>query len=322
MPLVSIIMAAFRAERFIDDALASIRAQTHADLEIIVVDDGSPDATADRISRHADVDPRVRLIRLEANGGQSAAVNRGLREARGDYIKFFDADDVLSPDFVAVQLAALADHPRHVTYASWGRFINDPVETVFTPHPGWHHSSNPLDWIVETWRDTEPMYQCALFLIPRALLDQVGGWDERLGLINDFEFFTRLVLAADGIRFTPEARLYYRSGLIHSVSGLKSRKGCESACLSTLLGIHHLLARENSPRTRRVAADVIQAHVQNFYPRFPDLLAPCMAEIKQLGGSQFLPKGGRIFRTVTTVFGWRAALRIRRMSAALLSVAR
>jgi glycosyltransferase involved in cell wall biosynthesis len=311
MPLVSIIMAAYRAERFIDEALNSARAQTHPELEIIVVDDCSPDATAERVAAHIAADPRVRLIRMPSNRGQCAALNRGLAEARGDYIKFFDSDDVISPNFIAAQLSALAGRPRHLAYASWGRFINDPAEAVFTPHPGWHDSGQALEWIIETWRDTEPMYQCALFLIPRPLLDHTGGWDERLGLINDFEFFTRVVLASDGIRFTPEARLCYRSNLDNSLSGLKSRKGCESACLSIQLGVRHLLARENSPRTRRVAADLLQAHVHSFYPRFPDLLAPCMAEIQRLGGSQIQPQGGRFFRLLATIFGWRFALRIR-----------
>lgn len=313
MPLVSVIIPAFRAERFIDAALQSVRSQTHADLEIIVVDDASPDSTADRIARHAADDPRVRLIRLPRNTGQSAAVNRGLAEARGDYIKFFDADDILSPGFIAAQLAVLSVRPRHLAYASWGRFTSDPAATVFTPHPGWHDSDNALDWLVETWRDTEPMYQCALFLIPRTLINEVGGWDERLGLINDFEFFTRLVLAGDGIRFTPEARLCYRSGQDGSLSGLKSRTGCESASLSVQLGIRHLLARERSPRTLRVAADMLQAHVHAFYPSFPDLLAPCLDEITRLGGSSLQPKGGRLFRFVTTVFGWRLSLRLRRI---------
>ncbi|MBC8039403.1 MAG: glycosyltransferase family 2 protein [Opitutaceae bacterium] len=312
MPLVSIIIPAFRAERVIDAALQSVRTQTHADLEIIVVDDASPDATADHVAHHVAADHRVRLVRLPRNSGQSAAVNRGLGEARGDYIKFFDADDLLSPEAVAVQVAALAAKPRHLAYAAWGRFYTDPSETRFTPHPGWHDSDNALDWLIETWRDTEPMYQCALFLIPRALITEVGGWDERLGLINDFEFFTRLVLASDGIRFTPEAKLCYRSGLDGSLSGLKSRQGCESASLSVQLGIHHLLARERSPRTLRVAADILQSHVLAFYPGFPDLLAPCLDQINRLGGSSLQPKGGRLFQLITALCGWRTALRLRR----------
>jgi glycosyltransferase involved in cell wall biosynthesis len=312
MPLVSIIVAAHRAERFIDEALASARAQTHADLEIIVVDDASPDGTASRVQAHVDSDPRVRLLRLPVNRGQCAAANHGLAQAAGDYVKFFDADDLISPDFVATQVAALQARPLYLAYGTWGRFFQDPAEAVFTPHPGWHDSNTPLDWLLETWLDTEPMYQCALFLIPRPLLDLAGGWDERLSLINDFEFFSRLVLASGGIAFTPDARLFYRSGLPDSLSNLKSRKGCESACLSTLLGTRHLLAREDSPRTRRASADMLRANVHAFYPMFPDLLEPVETEIARLGGSCLRPKGGRAFRLVSGVFGWRVALRIRR----------
>jgi glycosyltransferase involved in cell wall biosynthesis len=305
-------MPAFKAERFIDAALGSVRAQSHAELEIIVVDDASPDGTAGRVQTHVNADSRVRLLRLPANRGQCAAANHGLAHARGDHVKFFDADDLLSPDFVSVQLAALRERPRHLAYAAWGRFYCEPAEAVFTPHPGWHHSNFPLEWLLETWLDTEPMYQCALFLIPRPLLDLAGGWDERLSLINDFEFFSRLVLASGGIAFTPNARLFYRSGLPGSLSNLKSRKGCESACLSTMLGTRHLLAREDSPRTRRASADMLRANVHAFYPMFPDLLEPVETEIARLGGSRLRPQGGRAFRLVSGVFGWRVALRIRR----------
>jgi glycosyltransferase involved in cell wall biosynthesis len=305
-------MPAFRAERFIDAALTSVQAQTFEELEIIVVDDASPDGTASRVQAHAASDPRVRLLRLPVNRGQCAAANHGLAHARGDYVKFFDADDLLSPEFVAAQLAALRDRPRHLAYGTWGRFYRDPSDAVFTPHPGWHDSDAPLEWLLETWLDTEPMYQCALFLIPRPLLESAGGWDERLSLINDFEFFSRLVLASGGIAFTPGARLFYRSGLPGSLSNLKSRKGCESACLSTLLGTRHLLAREDSPRTRRAAADMLRANVHVFFPMFPDLLAPVETEISRLGGSNLRPQGGRAFRLVLNLFGWRVALRMRR----------
>jgi len=312
VPLVSIIIPAFKAEPFIDAALASARAQTSPELEIIVVDDASPDGTAGRVASHAAADPRVRLLRLPVNRGQCAAANHGLAHARGNFIKFFDADDLLSPDFISAQLAALRDRPLHLAYGTWGRFFQDPAEAVFTPHPGWHDSNSPLEWLLETWHDTEPMYQCALFLIPRRLLDLTGGWDERLSLINDFEFFSRLVLTSDGIAFTSDARLFYRSGLQGSLSNLKSRKGCESACLSTLLGTRHLLNREDSLRTRRASADMLRANVHVFYPLFPDLLTPVEAEITRLGGSRLRPQGGRAFRMISRLLGWRVALRIRR----------
>jgi hypothetical protein len=134
----------------------------------------------------------------------------------------------------------------------------------------------------------------------------------RLSLINDFEFFPRLVLASEGVIHTPGARLYYRSGLPGSLSQRKSRAALESAWLSVSQAVAHLKKAEDSPRTRRVSADMLRAFVNAYYPGAPDLMRLALAECRALGGSNLRPKGGRLFRLVSHLFGWRFALRIRR----------
>lgn len=102
-------MPAFNGERFVDQALRSACEQTYEDLEVIVWDDGSTDRTAEIVQNVSD--PRVRLVRSRANRGHAAALNGALRLARGEYVKFLDADDALGPDCVA-RLAELMDaHP-------------------------------------------------------------------------------------------------------------------------------------------------------------------------------------------------------------------
>jgi glycosyltransferase involved in cell wall biosynthesis len=303
-------MSAYQAERHVAASLDSALAQTYPRIEIIVVDDGSTDRTpgilADFARSHG-----VQVINQD-NLGQSAALNRGLAAARGDYVKFFDSDDLLDPGAVALQVAALeSSPPGQLAYGEWARFHVEPTEAIFVPHPGWHDSS-PIEWIVTTWSDTEPMYQCALWLIPRALLSRAGGWDERLGLINDFEFFTRLVLASSGVVHTPGARLYYRSGLKDSLSRQKSRAALESAWSSSRQAVALLLAAEDSPRTRRVAAGILQGLVFAYYPAAPDLMRLALAEVRRLGGTRLRPAGGLGFRLIVRLLGWRVALRIRR----------
>jgi glycosyltransferase involved in cell wall biosynthesis len=95
-PLVTAIVPAHNAARYVEATLHSLRQQTHSALEILVVDDGSTDDTAERVAREAERDGRLRLIR-QANAGVAAARNRGLEEARGDFIAFVDADDVWYP---------------------------------------------------------------------------------------------------------------------------------------------------------------------------------------------------------------------------------
>lgn len=309
-PLVSVIMPARNAARWLPQSLDSVLAQTYPHREIIVVDDGSTDETAAVLEAYRCAHG-IRVLTQPTGGGQSRACNRGLAEARGQYVKFFDADDVMSPNMLETQVAALDGHPGCLAFGIWGRFYRDPAEAVFKPHPGWHDADSGLEWIVETWADTRPMYQCALWLLPRELLARVGGWDERLSLINDFEFFTRLVLNSRGLIFTPDAHLYYRSNLPGSLSAQKTPAALASCLLSCQLGIAHLLAREDSPRTRRVSADILRNFSFDFHPTCPQLASDAERQITALGGSAVRPGGGRLFRLVSTCFGWPAALSLR-----------
>ncbi len=310
-PLVSIVVAAHNAAPWLAETLDSGLCQTYRSLEIVVVDDGSTDDTPDILNRYAGTHPGSFRILKTPGIGAAAARNRGFAASSGDFIKFLDADDLISPNMVAQQVAALIGRQGYIAYGEWARFLIDPNEAVFDPHPGWHDSDNPVRWICETWEDTEPMYQCGMFLIPRSILEKAHLWDERLSLIDDFEFFTRIVLGSSGIVHTPGARLYYRSGLSGSLSARKSRIAWESACLATHLACEHLLSREDSPRTRRVAADACQNLVFSIYPGHPDLVADLLSEVRRLGGSQRLPDGSRIFRLLARTLGWRTVLLLR-----------
>lgn len=302
-PLTSIIIPCYNAAAWLRESVESALAQTWPAIEVIVVDDGSADQSL-AVARGFEV--RGVRVATQANRGAAAARNHGLRLARGDFVMFLDADDLLSPEAIAAQHAALVRRPGGIALGMWSRFRQHPVEAVFAPRPGWHDSDS-VAWIKETWRDTEPMYQCGLFLIPRAVLARAGEWDERLSLIDDFEFFTRLVLASDGIVFTPAARLYYRSGLVGSLSRQKSRRAWESAVLSTNLAVDHLLAREDSPDTRHLSANMLQALLYSLYPAHADLRASLAARIATLGGANLPPPGGPRFQQLARLTGWRIA---------------
>lgn len=105
-PLVTAVVPAYNAARTIDETLRSIRSQSYTHLEILVVDDGSTDATPAIVAAHAAVDPRIRPIR-QANAGVAAARNRGIAEARGDLVALTDADDVWAPTKIERQVAVM-----------------------------------------------------------------------------------------------------------------------------------------------------------------------------------------------------------------------
>jgi glycosyltransferase involved in cell wall biosynthesis len=106
-PAVSVVMPLFNKERFIESALDSVFGQTFRDYEVIVVDDGSTDGSADRIRPRQS---RLRYVRQE-NAGPGAARNAGIRLARGRYIAFLDADDLWLPEKLQEQVSFMASHP-------------------------------------------------------------------------------------------------------------------------------------------------------------------------------------------------------------------
>ena len=108
--LISVVMAVWNGERFVADAIASALAQTYAELELVVVDDGSTDATPAILDRFAAADPRLRVLR-QANAGAAAARNAALAAASGDWAFNLDADDLMK-DGLAPEEASLADRRR------------------------------------------------------------------------------------------------------------------------------------------------------------------------------------------------------------------
>lgn len=307
-PLVSICIPCFNAERYIGAALDSVLAQTYPEIEVVVVNDGSTDRSREILARYED---RVRVLD-QPNKGQCAAANHAFAVSRGHLIKFFDADDVIAPDMISRQVERLAGRKNVVVLGEWTRFHGPaPAGEKFEPLP-MYRDALPVDWLSSQWLDAQPMMQCGLWLLPRDVVDRAGLWDERLSLINDFEYFSRVLLAAREILYAPGARLYYRSGIPGSLSGQKSRKAVESQFLSLMLGTGHLLAAQDSPRVRRACANALISFDYEHYPRHADLRAQILARVAELGGANIAPSGPPGFHKLRRLIGWRVARHIQR----------
>ncbi|MFN8207200.1 MAG: glycosyltransferase family 2 protein [Bacteroidales bacterium] len=308
LPLVSVIIAAYNAEKYIESALDSILAQTYSNLEIIVVDDGSLDSTGKLLKRYI---PKGVTVFTQENKGQNAALNFGYSRSAGSLIKFMDADDLINEQCIAIQTEALKDKPDSIAYGEWARFFNDDPSTArFTPKPYWKDML-PIDFL--TSDAAGPMLQCGIMLVPRTLLDKAGLWDTRLLLANDTELYTRILLKSVGTVFTQGARLYYRSGIKGSLSNQKSRRFFEATFLGTNLIAEHLLPVENSDRTRKLIANLLQQRLYEMYPCFPDLEKLHKDEIIKMGGSTLIYKSGKIFNLLRRMVGWKIALRIKNL---------
>lgn len=305
-PLVSIIIPAYNAERWIGATLDSCVSQTWENIEVIVVDDGSSDQT----SRAADAtrDPRVQLFRQDHNGA-AAARNRGLEEALGDLIQFLDADDLLSSDKLEKQIEALREEQADaVASCAWGSFVAAPETATIATEPVWP-IADPVKWLTVSLSGGG-MMQPAGWLTPRSVADAAGPWDESLTLHDDGEYFARVLLKASLNVFVPEAKVYYRI-VADSLSNRRSRAATESALAVCRSRERHLLAACDTSRVRRALATQYAQFAYEFVETAPDLANDALGAIRALGVRPVPVIGGRSFRVLSSTVGFERALRLR-----------
>lgn len=202
MPKVSVIIPAYNAAAYIADAIHSALAQTWPDKEIIVVDDGSADATASI----AESIPGITCLR-QANGGVSCARNVGVRHSSGDMIAFLDADDIWHPDKVEAQVRLLERYPDcDLVYAT---FMEIPESLV----PGtWPNSDisrhSRTTELVDSFLD--PFFGTSTVVVRRDAFHRAGGFDETLPYAEDIDFFLRVLIECPATAMLDAVAVYKR----------------------------------------------------------------------------------------------------------------
>lgn len=306
-PLVSVVMPVYNGMPFLPEALESVRKQSYRNLEIIIVDDGSTDSTADYLM--ALNDSRLRILR-QPNKGQCAALNCGITNATGDYIKFVDHDDLINANHIEAQLNAIGSCSDVVASCRWGYFRGNPDASWFPDEVTHRNYDEPMDFLVDSLTRDHQMLGGWMWLIPKSMLATAGGWDERLSFDNDYEFSTRLLLASDGVRFASDAKFFYRKGVQSSMTQGFDRSAMESAYLAGMQATERILAYENSERTRRMCADRLQKRLFQFYPEYPELAREIERRISELGGSKLVLQGGPVLRFLRGFMPWKMIRRL------------
>lgn len=189
MPLVSVIIPTYNRADYIGEAIRSVQAQTHRDVEIVVADDGSTDNTADIVGQFG---AAVIYIPLPHRGQPAAARNAGLGVARGQFIAFLDSDDLFLPDKLALQLSAFHAHPDAGLVYSNGHFFRDDSRQA---------TGYALDGLPVPSGDVLPellqgnfIASPAVALIRRSCLDAVKGFDENPSFVGveDYDLWLRV----------------------------------------------------------------------------------------------------------------------------------
>jgi len=208
-PLVSVIIPAYNAQPYIDQALATVAAQTYRPLEVLVADDGSTDGTARCVERWRNAGLPVEWIEgRDRSGRPSVPRNRALRVARGELVAFLDADDLWTSRKIEDQVAAMQAHPDLVLVYSMLRTFG--ATTIGAPVFGlkpWPTRA-ALDRSTLEHANTIP---CSSVLARRTVLTALGGFDEdpHLQAVEDFDLWLR-VSELGPIGFIPRVHGYYR----------------------------------------------------------------------------------------------------------------
>lgn len=185
-PQVSVVMPAFNVAPFILESVRSVLGQSFRDLELIVVDDGSVDGTADRLLGVRD--PRLRVIR-QANGGSSSARNSGIRLASGEYVGFLDADDLWSPNKLETQIAFLEQHPEVDLTFSRSELIDEDGNATGRTSAAVSGKVTLQDLLTEN-----VINNGSAVVMRRKALDLAGHFDAELKACVDWDLWLRVAM--------------------------------------------------------------------------------------------------------------------------------
>jgi len=214
-------MPAYQSAATVGAAVSSVLWQSYPNIELVVVDDGSTDATAAIVRAFGD---RVRLLE-QSHAGVSVARNRGLAEASGDLISFCDSDDVLFANHIAALVASWRCRGGIVTANAFWMFPNGVVPGR-TVHSGRFPAPEEQRMAILQRNFVSPMS-----VVPRAVIDELGGFDPELRAAGDLAFWLKLIFAGHRIALQPRPLALYR----WSITGITGRRGLVDAAVTRVL---------------------------------------------------------------------------------------
>lgn len=215
--LVSVVMPCFDAERYVAEAVGSVLGQTHRNIDLVVVDDGSGDRSPAILAELAAAHPdRMRVLRSQ-RAGPYPARNLGLRQVRGDYVAFLDADDWWLPVTLERLLAVLQAQKADLAYCGWQN-VGEGIESKPYVPPA-YEADDPVANFIRScpW----PIHAA---LVRRPIVDRLGGFSERRFASMDYDFWLRVLGQTRRIVRVPEVLAFYRWHNSGQISAIKWRQ--------------------------------------------------------------------------------------------------
>lgn len=315
LPLVSIIIPVYNSARYLEETLWCVINQTWPNKELIIVDDGSTDnslAVAKQFKQ-----PWITVCR-QKNSGASVARNKGLEKAKGDYIQFLDADDLISSNKIEEQIKLLENNPDSIAVCPTVYFRDGESPYIIPVTHEWYSvgSSDNVDFLIKLYGGPligpgyGGMVQPNAWLTPRYIIDKAGPWNEMRNPDDDGEFFCRVILGSKGICYVPNATNYYRKfNNDASLSAQKNRDAISNILKSTKLKAKHLLSQTKNPLAKLALSRLFWEVATVSYPKFKDITKEAIILANQT--YKYKPKNlytyTKFYRTVTFLFGWRVS---------------
>lgn len=216
--MISLIVPCYNVKDFIKDFVECVFAQTYTHFEVIFVDDGSVDGTAEFLDGVCKENANFHLVRRE-NGGSSAARNTGLRQAEGEWVVFADADDLLAPEYLENLLAAAQNADIAVCGA---RSVEESYPVRKATASGktvYMYCENHEKFILDLLSGNKYLYCVWNKIYKRRVVEEVGGFDEGIFYGEDLEFNFRYFSRCTRVAYTPQKLYFYRrrrGGIVRS----------------------------------------------------------------------------------------------------------
>ena len=319
-PLVSVIIPVYNSEKYLAETINSVLNQSWQYFEILIVDDGSSDSSI-QIAKSFEGE-NVRVFQQE-NKGASAARNKGLLAAKGSYVQFLDADDLLEPTKIEFQINKLINANNKIAvcpvihfegkYNSEASLKPSEYELKF-----YANRDNPFEFLLNLYgieKNLGGMIPIHCWLTPIKLIKDAGYWNERLTVNDDGDYFCRVLLASSGVCFIDNTYTYYRkTSTGKSLSSQKNLAAFHSSFESILLIEERLRNYKNDLRINVVISRMLVELLYQCYPNYPDLAKSVENKIIGLGGTSYKPKiGGKLIEVIKSILGWKIARKLQNL---------
>lgn len=313
--LVSIIIPCYNAEKYIAETISSALAQTYQPIEIIVIDDGSSDKSLNVVRQFSSGHI---FIYQQKNSGASIARNKGLEMAKGKYIQFLDADDIISPNKIEVQVNILESRANHISLCHTVHFKDGTNPLSYPIIHEWFKegSENTTDFLIKLYggpliaNDLGGMIQPNAWLTPKHLIDKAGLWNEMRSPDDDGEFFCRVLLHAEGIAYTLQGVNYYRKfENISTLSSQNNKQSFAAVLKSTELKAKHLISKTDDPNAKLAVSRLFWELASNAYPNYPSISKKAILAATNYSSHKprYLYTYTKFYTLISKYFGWKTS---------------